>query len=182
MTAKEMIKKYHLRLFGKTSIEIPPHIGKKMTKEEIATVRAAKDEILAELTAGKKAQWEAEEKARQEAAVRLAANVPGLKALRDALARQEMYREAFVRMMDDEMNDGANPPQKPADDMAALMAQYPAAVAYLKAENWENASNYAKSAAGSKAKQAIADGVDYSEALARMKAEWQAHCDKHVWD
>lgn len=182
MNAKEMIEKYQLRLFGKNSIEIPPHIGKKMTKAEIAAVREAKDEILAILTAGKKAKWEAEEKARQEAVVRLAANVPGLEALRDALSRQEMYREAFARMMDDEMNDGANPPQKPVDDIAALRAEYPAAAAYLKAENWECASHYAKSAAGRKAKQAIADGADYSGALAQMEAEWQAHTEKHIWD
>ena len=93
-----------------------------------------------------------------------------------------MYGEAFARMMDDEMNDGANPPQKPVDDIAALKAQYPAAAAYLKAEAYEYASHYAKSAAGRKAKQAIADGANYGEALAQMEAEWQAHCEEHIWD
>jgi len=182
MTPNEMIEKYQLRLFGKNSIEVPPAVGKKMTKAEFAAIRAAKDEILAILTAGKKSKWEAEEKARQEAAARLAANVPGLEILRDALARREMYGEAFARMMDDEMNDGANPPQKPVDDIAALKAQYPAAAAYLKAEAYEYASHYAKSAAGRKAKQAIADGANYGEALAQMEAEWQAHCEEHIWD
>ena len=178
MTATEMIKKWDIELTKDGGLRIPGWIAKKMTKAQIEDVKTAKTEIIAELTAVKTAEI----KAREDAAARLAANVPGLQALRDALSRREMYHEAFERMMDDEFNDGARPPKKPADDIDALNAQYPAAVAYLKAESWECASHYAKSSAGSKAKQAIADGADYNEALAQMEAEWQAHCDEHIWD
>ena len=73
-------------------------------------------------------------------------------------------------------------PSKPVVDAKAIAEQYPAAVAYLKAESYEYASHYAKAGAGRRAKQAIADGADYTEALVQMEAEWSAHCAEHIWD
>ena len=179
MTIDEMISKYKLDLHPDgDKIQMAAGGGKKLSKSEMEALKNAKPEIVAEL----KARKDAETKAREDAKARLAANVPGLEILRDVLTRQEMYHDAFNRMMEDEGNDGARPPKRPTDDIEGLKAQYPAAVAYLKAEAYEDASNYAKSAAGKKAKQAIADGVNYSEVIAQMEAEWQAHCDEHMWD
>lgn len=177
MTVNGLIKNYGITLHPDgDKIQIPG--GKKLAKSELEPIISAKPEIIAEL----KARREAEAKAREDAKAKLMANVPGLQILRDAISRQEAYREAFNRMMEDESNDGANPPKKPTDDIVALKAQYPAAAAYLKAESYEYASHYAKSAAGRKAKQAIADGADYTAVLAQMEAEWSAHCAEHVWD
>jgi hypothetical protein len=53
-----------------------------------------------------------------------------------------------------------------------LTERYPAAAAYLKAQNWEAASNYAKSAAGRRARLRILAGEDYTEVIQDMKAEW----------
>lgn len=180
MTVDEMINEYNIQLHGDDQFQVS--VPKKMSKAEInalkAELAAAKPAILAELISRR----DAEIKAREDATARLTANVPGLQSLRDALTRQEMYLNAFDRMMEDESNDGANPPKKPADDINTLKAQYPVAAAYLKAESWEYGSHYAKCAAGRKAKQAIADGADYVEAIAQMDAEWSAYCKEHAWD
>lgn len=72
----------------------------------------------------------------------------GLDLLRAARESAEQYHEAFNRMMEDENNDGVNPPSIPKSDPDALAKQYPAAALYLKAEGYTHASNYMKSGAG----------------------------------
>jgi hypothetical protein len=61
-----------------------------------------------------------------------------------------------------------------------LVARYPAAAAYLKAENWEAASNYAKSAAGRRARLRILAGEDYAEVMQDMKTEWTQAAQRAV--
>lgn len=179
MTINEMIANYKIQLHADgDKLQIPAAIGKKMSKADMASVIAAKPEIIAEFTARKNAEIQAH----QDAAARLAANVPGLDILRNAIANHMAYCDAFNRMMEDEYNDGVNPPSHPTEDIAVLKVKYPVASAYIKAENWEYASHYVKSGAGRRAKQAITDGMDYSEALAQMEAEWSAHCEEHIWD
>lgn len=75
-----------------------------------------------------------------------------------------------------------DPPQRSKSDPKALMAAYPVAAAYIKAENWSRAANAAKAAAGDKAMESILQGADPAEALAAMEREWSAYCDAHVWD
>jgi len=53
-----------------------------------------------------------------------------------------------------------------------LSAKHPKAAAYIAAENYSNAHNYAKSSAGDKAKKRLIAGEDYELVLAEMKAEW----------
>ena len=113
---------------------------------------------------------------------KIEANVPGLAALTAAINDEYRYHEEFERMMEDENNDGARPPRKPAISSDDLRPQYPVAAAYLKAESWKYADHYAKSAAGQKAMERIASGEDYTQALNDMEAEWSAHCNAHVWD
>jgi hypothetical protein len=96
-------------------------------------------------------------------------NVPGLDVLKDAINKDANAYEAFQRAM--ERGDGRLPNSHPVD-VAALRKQYPRAAAYLKAEAYEAASHYAKSAAGKKAKDAIAAGADAEEAIKIMEAEW----------
>lgn len=174
MTVNEMISKYKIKLHTDGSnLQMPAAVGKKLSKTELESIKTAKTEIVTEL----KARKDAEIKSREDAAARLAANVPGLETLRDARGKWNIYYEAQRSAIE---RGAVRMPKKPAEDISALAEQYPAAAAYLKAEAYECASNYAKAAAGSKAKQAIAEGADYSEALARMEEEWQAHCNK--WD
>ena len=172
----ELISKYQMQLHPDgDKIQIPMAIGKKMTEPEMESIRDNKPAIIAEFVARKNAEI----KAREDATARLAANVPGLDALRDARSQWSSYHDAFSRAID---RGDCRMPSKPVVDAKAIAEQYPAAVAYLKAESYEHASHYAKSAAGRKAKQAIADGADYAEALAKMEAEWSAHCEEHIWD
>lgn len=67
-------------------------------------------------------------------------------------------------------------------DFDNLYATYPRAEAYLKAEQYRDAANYVKSAAGEKALEAIINGADPAESIAAMEAEWNAYCEKHIWD
>jgi hypothetical protein len=95
---------------------------------------------------------------------KLAANVPGLDILRAALEDEGRYHRQFNRMMENEQNDGVNPPSPVKVRYNDVAEQYPRAAMYLKAESYSNASHYAKSGAGSKAMELIENGGDLSEA------------------
>jgi len=105
--------------------------------------------------------------------------VPILQAARDA---EDKYSRDFDRMMEDENNDGVNPPTKPTADLDELYKQYPIAAAYLRAKAYEYSNHYAQSAAGKTAAKKIADGGDYKAALAEMEKAWSAHVEAHIWD
>ncbi len=106
----------------------------------------------------------------------LAARVPGLDLLRAALADEDRYARQFNRMMEDESNDGARPPKPVKANLDNLREQYPIAAAYIHAESYSLASNYAKSSAGSKAIKAIEAGQDAIAAIATMEKEWSDYC------
>jgi hypothetical protein len=100
------------------------------------------------------------------------ANVPGLDQLRKAADDEERYADERNRMMDDEHNDGVRPPRPVAVRYGDLAIQYPIAAAYLKAEDWEYAENYAKAQAGGRAKARIAAGENHQVVLSEMESEW----------
>ena len=82
------------------------------------------------------------------------------------------YTEQFNRMMEDEGNDGARPP-KLADEareklLEEKLAANPRAAQYLRALSFEDASNYMKAAAGSKAKAMLLAGEPTDKAQAEM--------------
>ncbi len=121
------------------------------------------------------AEWDAaEDRRRAERAARLAALFPGLDQIRAARAAEDDYRESFARMMEDEYNDGVNPPKHPAASSADLCRQYPAAAAYLHAEATSYASHYGKSAAGRRALERLEAGEPYEQVIAEMDSEWSA--------
>lgn len=103
-------------------------------------------------------------------------NVPGLYILNSAINDEIDYRKNFDRMMEDEQNDGVNPPVEPQNKSADVAKQYPVAAAYLKAEKFEFSNNYMKSAAGAKAKRIIGQGGDYIKAIEEMEKEWNDYC------
>jgi len=113
---------------------------------------------------------------------KLLCNAPGLKELEAAYNDIERYHREFDAMMENESNDGINPPKPITANPQELAKKYPIAAAYLKAERWELASHYAKSSAGKRAKEKIANGEDYNAALAEMEQEWSEHTRAHAWD
>lgn len=51
-----------------------------------------------------------------------------------------------------------------------------------KAEAYEQAENYVKSAAGRKAKERIINGEDPATVLSEMETEWAEYCARRVMD
>jgi len=109
----------------------------------------------------------------------LAANVPGLDELRkaqDAAYNEDVrYSNQMDRMMDNEDNDGVNPPapinQSLREIANSLAKQYPRAALYLKAEGYTLASNYRKYGAGKDAMEIIAAGGSVEDAKSVL-ANW----------
>lgn len=99
-------------------------------------------------------------------------NIPGLEELRkalDAVQNDEgRYAAEFANMMEDEQNDGVNPPaprnQALRDKADALKAQYPRAAMYLRAEGYACSNNINKYAAGIRAMEIISNGGDIEDA------------------
>lgn len=106
----------------------------------------------------------------------LSLNVPGLNELIAAHNAEEKYADDFNAMMDDENNDGVNPPTRPTVKSSELAKQYPIAAAYLKAESWECSSHHVKSSEGRKAKNIIAEGGYYANAITAMEINWSNYC------
>ncbi len=111
-----------------------------------------------------------------------ASNVPGLAELRkaqDAAYNEDCrYDQQFEKMMEDEQNDGVNPPAAYNKQQTAsvLAAQFPRAAVYLKAEGYLQASNDKKYSAGKKAMEIIATGGTIEEAEVTLK-NWTT-----IWD
>jgi hypothetical protein len=109
-------------------------------------------------------------------------SIEGLTELQNAINAELSYSKAFNRMMEDEYNDGVNPPSKPKNSSTELKQKYPRAAAYIKAENWSFTNHYAKSSAGNRAKERIINGEDYNTVITEMEKEWSNHCNEHIWD
>lgn len=164
MTAKELINRFEIVLHDDTTVQI---FGKP-SKTQISEIKAAKTEILEIL----KAERAAKEKAKAERAAKIAA-IEGLEEIRNAIYAVEKYHRDFNRMMEDEYNDGVNPPRRPSTSVADIKAKYPRAAAYLKAESFTYASHYAKSGAGARALERIINGEDYETVITEMESEWE---------
>ena len=74
------------------------------------------------------------EQSNADAAARLEAAVPGITAILAAREDEERWHEEFEAMMDDESNDGANPPKPVRMSSEELLANNPRAAAYLRAK------------------------------------------------
>ena len=183
-TSQELIKAYGISL----ATEYKPGVGfvptgKLMVRRaglakksgDFDSIVAAKSEIIALLTAEETARKEAEELRRAKIAA-----IPGLKEIRAAIADLKAWQKEF----NDSFRDcgGLGVRAKPMYDFDDLFATRPRAAAYLKAEQYADAANYVKSAAGEKALEAIINGADPAETIAAMEAEWNRYCDKHIWD
>lgn len=174
MTITEIIKKYNIRIGGDgTQLACDPRIAKNA--EALAFVKAHKADIIEHITA----EADAKRKEADERTAKIAA-IEGLAEIRAARADLAAWHEEWDASFADVGGLGVR--QKPEYDFDALNAKYPRAAAYLKAETFENASNYAKASAGKKAKERIINGEDCEKVLDDMEAEWKAHCEAHLWD
>ena len=176
MTAEEMVKKYDIVDYGDGRIMMRNHYAVKKDNA-MGEIKAMKSEIMAYLRA--KAAETAAKKEMREAKI---AAIDGLDEIKNAIYDMQAYHKAFNRMMDDEYNDGVNPPQKPQADIKFLEARYPRAAAYIQAENMSYAANDVKASAGKRAMECIINGGDYTAALADANKEWSDYCDKHLFD
>ena len=183
-TLKDLISEYGISL----ATEFKPGVGfvptgKLMVRRgdlakengDFGAIVAAKGDIIALLTAEEKARKEAAELRRKKID-----SIPGLKESRAAMDDLKSWHREFNASFDD--CGGLGVRAKPRYDFDKLCETYPQAAAYLKAEKYADASNYAKSAAGEKALEAIINGADPAETIATMESEWSAYCDKHIWD
>lgn len=185
MTAKELIKAYNIKLTIKWDGTKHAPTGTLMITDGVAcrragdldAVKAAKPEILAFLMA----EREAEEQADQERQEKIN-SIPGLaeiKAAREDLAK---WNQEFQGSFESECGGGVGVRPKPQYDLAVLYAKYPRAKAYLLADQYAHAENYAKANTGEKAVRAIMNGEDPEATIAAMEAEWKEYTQAHMWD
>lgn len=105
--------------------------------------------------------------------------IPGVKLIEKAREEWDKWHDDTVRAIDN--GDGIRPAE-PNVNIEELKEQYPQAAALLKAESYSRSTNYAKASAGSKARERIIDGEEYTQVIAEMEQEWTNYCRKHMWD
>ncbi len=95
--------------------------------------------------------------------------VPGLDEVRAARADEQRYHDQFQRMMDDENNDGVNPPRPVRESAESVAQRYPIAARYMLAESYSYANHYAKAGAGTRAVKRIEAGEDSEIVIREME-------------
>lgn len=106
-------------------------------------------------------------------------DIEGLTHLRAALHERERYHYQFERMMEDEDNDGVNPPRPVTTDLDSLKVKFPRAWAYIRAEDMSLAANDSKASEGKRAVQEILAGAG-PEALSAAEKRWSDYATEHV--
>ena len=170
----ELVKKYNIKIHvDGEHIAVNPNIAKN--KEDVTCVKANKEAIIAYI----KAEKEKEEQARIERRNKIN-DIEGLEEIRNAKQDLANWHYEFNKSFEDVGGLGVRP--KPNYNFDAMYEKYPRAVAYLKAEDYKNASNYRKSAIGKNALEKIINGEDYNAVIENMEKEWKEYCEEHIWD
>lgn len=169
----------------------------KRCKEDNAVdvIRARKPEILDFLRRQKAAElqrqeaWKQEKEEERRKAVELeekANAIPGLIELRSALNDLAKWNTEFDRSFDEKWGAGVGGlgvRSYPGYDIPAMKSKYPAAAAYLRAEEEAYSGNYELAAIGRRAMVAIAGNPSlYAEAMETMDAEIRDFCGRHIFD
>lgn len=177
MTITEIINIYNIRdgaTMGKPGAIYIAN-AKQATKDNMLDeIKARKPEILkhfADERARKEAEV-AERKAKIDA-------IPGLKEINAAIDDLAAWRREFNASFDDVGGLGVR--AKPEYDLDAMMAQYPQAAAYIKAEEYAHKTNYELSSIGKRALEGVING-NWEEAIDQMNKELKAFTDRHFWD
>ena len=183
MTPNELINRYTIRLNieyrnGKRTPTGKLYIADGLLARENGDwekIVSAKEEIKAILLL----KFEEEQRAAEEREAKINA-IPGLKEIQAAKTDLQNWHYEFEDSFKDVGGMGVRP--KPQYDFEALYKKYPRAYAFLKAEAYSRAANYAKAAAGKKALERIINGEECDAVLSEMESEWSAYCNEHVWD
>jgi len=107
-------------------------------------------------------------------------SIPGLKELENARDEIDNYHHQFARMMENEDNDGCQPPVGIKSDLKSLRIQYPKAADYLIAEDYYYSDNYVKSGEGKMAMERIEKGEDSQKVVQEMKDNFLEYCKNAV--
>nr|DAK83384.1 MAG TPA: hypothetical protein [Bacteriophage sp.] len=167
--SEELYCVYRIDKNGSTcDVVIAPESAHKMG-DEIHALRAARKEQW-------KNEWQAEKAAEQAA---LEAKIPGITALQEAYEAEAAYRAAFGRAMEDEGRDGVAMPKRPKANIAELEKAHPRAALYIKADDYSDAMNDKKAAAGEKAKKMLEEGASL-EAVEEVLKNWMP--ESAMWD
>mgnify|MGYP004663714527 CR=1 FL=1 len=185
MTAQELIQQYNITLQTTLTNKGWEPTGMLAVHDAVACkrdgklgeVKAQKPEIFAILVA----EQDAKKRARAEREAKINA-IPGLIEIKSARDDVERWRDEFAASFESEDGGGVGVRPQPKHDLAALYAKYPRAKAYLLADEYADAENYAKAKAGKKALEAIINGEDPESAIAAMEAEWTAYTQSHMWE
>ena len=180
MTVPELIKRYRIAIHDQSTLRIfEPELCKR--DNALEEIRAKKLEIIAYIT---EQEREAERKA-AERRKKIDA-IPGLKEIKDAIDDLDAWNYEFEASFDDRRGAGVGGlgvRPRPTVDIPALKEKYPAAAAYLRAENEAYKTNDELSSIGYRALDAIIeDHTRYAEAMEKMEAEISAFTDRHIWD
>lgn len=175
MEIKGLIERYGISLYGEDKIRIDNvRLVKKDKAEEM--IKSQKPEIMSYL----KEEKMDEKRACEEREAKIKA-IEGLEEICNAIEEQIKWREDFNRAM--ESPDGCvRMRAKPEDNIDELRQKYPRAAAYLTAEDESLKRNHELSAIGKRALEAIINGEDHEDVMARMKDEQDAFANRHMWD
>lgn len=104
---------------------------------------------------------------------------PGMEKLLEAREGETTYQENFSKMMEDENNDGVNPPQYPKITYADAKKLYPAAHAYIIILSYSDAdpsskAGFEKRCCGGKAIAKLTDKCDVVKIKNEMVEEYKA--------
>lgn len=180
MKVEDMIKEYGISLetrldaSGKrilTGRLFVANAQKANRDNMVEAIRFQKDEIaealIEEYKRAEKKAAEREQKIKE---------IPGLAEIKKAVADLEKWHSEFNKSFERGCGGlGVRP--KPKYDLESMKKQYPRAAAYLRAEGYSLAANYAKVAAGRKALEKIINGDDPEITIKEMENEWtiEAH-------
>ncbi|MCD7862845.1 MAG: hypothetical protein LUG61_04890 [Lachnospiraceae bacterium] len=111
-------------------------------------------------------------------------SIPGLNEIKSARADLEKWHYEFNKSFEGEGAVGGMGVRKyPEYDLDAMADKYPAAMAYLKAEDEAYKENDELSKIGFKALNAIIENPDnYKAIMDQMDAELKEFSNKHLWD
>lgn len=176
MTAEQLVHKFSIFQQGdKIGTRNIPRDDK--TKADLlGAMRSKKPEILQYLHDVK----EQEANAMRERQAKIDA-IPGIAELRAAIEDVNSWHREYSENIHSGAS-GVGLRAKPQYDLDAMREKYPRAAAYLKACEMANAANYAKAAAGEKARERIINGEDCEQVLSDAEKEWDTYVKERAWD
>ena len=175
MTIPEFVEAAHIVRRGDKCGSL--HIPDDRTDEFLTHLKAVKPQVMEYLL-----QQEEESRRAYEARQAKIDAIPGLREIKDAIADLEAWQDEWNASFQGEGGGGVGVRPRPKYDIKGMHEKYPRASAYLKAESYELAAHYVKSAAGRKANERIINGEDPTTVLADMEKEWSDYCTEHMWD